>query len=232
MSSLIFFESSNISKSAGTPPDVYHTVLLAHLTRVTALAKQYQKPYRLMVSGSGTTQLFETLTTSYCSGAGGGPAYDKFCPHTMSEWMTAALDVFDTLKVKEDPLFQGIGIYGWTTTNGAGFSPVTPTTDAIQVLTDGGYLPNANNAAPSALFSSPPSFRKTIVRNASNATADCPCEALGSWCHYAPASAPCPRANVCHGTDVTCDCDTCPTSGASCTGCNAPPPTPPAPTGW
>jgi len=126
-----------------TPPLVYKSILLAHLTRVTALAKKYAKPYRLMVSGSGTTQMFETLTTSYCSGANGGPAYDNSCPHTMAEWMTAALTVFDTLNVKQDPLFQGIGIYGWTTTNGAGFSPVTPPSNAIEVLSKRGYLPYA-----------------------------------------------------------------------------------------
>ena len=80
------------------------------------------------------------------------------------------------------------------------------------------------------------SFLKTIVRNA-NAEEDCPCSALGSWCQYAPAHEPCPRANLCHGTNVTCDCDTCPTSGKSCTGCDGPSPgptpgpspTPPAP---
>ncbi len=126
-----------------TPPKAYHTVLLNHLTRVTALAKQYQKPYSLMVSGSGTTQLYETLTTSTCTGADGGPAYSKTCPYTMAQWMTEALDVFDTLQVREDPLFQGIGIYGWTTTNGAGFSPTTPTGGAIDVLTKAGYIPYA-----------------------------------------------------------------------------------------
>jgi hypothetical protein len=133
-----------------TSPAIYSTVLLAHLTRVTALAKTYQKPYRLMVSGSGTTQMFETLTTTYCSGADGGPAYDMSCPYTMSQWMTEALDVFDKLQVKEDPLFQGIGIYGWTTTNGAGFSPTTPPANAIQVLAKRGYLPNASPASASS----------------------------------------------------------------------------------
>ena len=77
------------------------------------------------------------------------------------------------------------------------------------------------------------SFLETIVRNVNEAagTADCPCAAENSWCNYAPLSSPCPRANVCHGSTTPCDCDSCPTTGSSCTGCNGPSPGPsPGPT--
>ena len=77
-------------------------------------------------------------------------------------------------------------------------------------------------------------FLDTIVREMkiqdAKAAADCPCAAENSWCNYAPSTSACPRANVCHGSTTPCDCDTCPTTGASCTGC-APAPAPgPAPT--
>jgi hypothetical protein len=58
-----------------TPPSVYQTVLQEHVAGVMALADQYNKPYMLMVAGSGTTQLYEEITTSTCTGAGGGPVY-------------------------------------------------------------------------------------------------------------------------------------------------------------
>ena len=121
-----------------TSPSLYKTALTSHLDAVMSLAKQYQKPYRLMVSGSGTTQLYQELTTSTCTGAGGGPAYNTSCPYTMAEWMTTAVDVFNAAGVRDDPLFEGIGVYGWTTTDGGGFSPVTPPSDALQVLANGG----------------------------------------------------------------------------------------------
>jgi len=107
-----------------TPPAVYETVLTEHLASVMALAKQcvwrsssdrlvlmsssrcsptivlygnrYAKPYMLMVSGSGSTQLYEECTTSTCSGAGGGPVYNATCPYTMADWMEKAVKVFDT----------------------------------------------------------------------------------------------------------------------------------------
>ena len=105
-----------------TPPAVYETVLTEHLSSVMALAKQcvllvcdlfilavkcprrlqttvalprYSKPYMLMVSGSGSTQLYEECTTSTCSGAGGGPVYNATCPYTMADWMAKAVKVFD-----------------------------------------------------------------------------------------------------------------------------------------
>eukprot|EP00947_MAST-08B_sp_MAST-8B-sp1_P000486 g486.t1 len=142
-----------------TPPSVYKSTLASHLTAVAASANKYMKPYRLMVSGSGTTQLYTKLTTTYCTGAGGGPAYNASCPFEMSEWMTAALDVFDQVGVRNDPMFEGVGVYGWTTTDGGGFSPVTPPTAALAVMKNRGYLPYAaanglanNTSAATALL--------------------------------------------------------------------------------
>jgi hypothetical protein len=69
----------------------------------------------------------------------------------------------------------------------------------------------------------------------SSAAAQCPCDAIGSFCNYAPTSQPCPRTNVCHGTTTPCGCDSCPAPASdpfSCAGCKpgpAPTPTPPAP---
>jgi hypothetical protein len=128
-----------------TPPDVYETVLTDHVAQVMKLAKTYQKPYRLMVSGSGTTQLYEEISTATCTGAGGGPVYDKTCDYTMADWMTSAVSVFDKANVKGDPNFAGIGIYGWTTTDGGGFSPTVPPASGLQVLSDAGYLPYASS---------------------------------------------------------------------------------------
>ena len=57
--------------------------------------------------------------------------------------------------------------------------------------------------------------------------AACPCESLNSYCQYASASSPCPRAGVCHGfPNVTCNCDNCPTSTSACKGCSSPSPGP------
>lgn len=56
----------------------------------------------LMVSGSGSTQLYEECTTSTCSGAGGGPVYNATCPYTMADWMAKAVKVFDVA----GPCFQ------------------------------------------------------------------------------------------------------------------------------
>ena len=39
---------------------------------------------------------------------------------------------------------MGIGIYGWTTTNGGGFSPVVPPATNLDVLQSAGYLPYAS----------------------------------------------------------------------------------------
>ena len=127
-----------------TPPSVYKTVLTEHLNEVMAYAKQYDKPYRLMVSGSGTTQLYEKLTTTTtCSGAGGGPVYNLTCPYTLADWMNVAVEVFDAAGVRDDSHFEGLGVYGYTTTNGGGFSPVVPPSATIKVLADSGYLPYA-----------------------------------------------------------------------------------------
>jgi hypothetical protein len=95
-----------------TPPPVYKAILEDHLKNVTALAKRYGKPYRLMVSGSGSTQLFESLSTAYCSGAGGGPAYDTTCTYTMEDWMTVTVDAMEEANVRGDPRFEGLGVRG------------------------------------------------------------------------------------------------------------------------
>ena len=57
--------------------------------------------------------------------------------------------------------------------------------------------------------------------------AECPCASLtpATFCNYAPADKPCPRANVCHGTNVSCSCADCASPNpVSCAGCGAPPP--------
>ena len=82
-----------------TPPSVYGGVLTHHLTAVMDLAKKYNKPYRLMVSGSGSTQIYEKLTTSYCMFAGGGASLDFSCPYTIDDWMKVAMDAFDAAEV-------------------------------------------------------------------------------------------------------------------------------------
>eukprot|EP00591_Stephanopyxis_turris_P003476 CAMPEP_0195518442 /NCGR_PEP_ID=MMETSP0794_2-20130614/12902_1 /TAXON_ID=515487 /ORGANISM="Stephanopyxis turris, Strain CCMP 815" /LENGTH=421 /DNA_ID=CAMNT_0040647405 /DNA_START=28 /DNA_END=1293 /DNA_ORIENTATION=- len=142
-----------------TPPAVYETVLTEHLASVMALAKQYAKPYMLMVSGSGSTQLYEECTTSTCSGAGGGPVYNATCPYTMADWMEKAVKVFDTAGVKNDPNFEGIGVYGWTTTNGGGFSPVVPPSANLDVLASAGYLPYASPTHDNRVASVPKPVR-------------------------------------------------------------------------
>jgi hypothetical protein len=72
-----------------------------------------------------------------------------------------------------------------------------------------------------------PLFLAALALMASCATATCPCEALGTWCQYAPPHSDCPRQNVCHGTTTPCDCDSCPTNTSSCAGCKpTPPPVP------
>lgn len=65
----------------------------------------------------------------------------------MAEWMSTALDVFDGAGVRNDPHFEGIGVYGWTTTDGGGFSPVTPPEAALNVMKKRGYLPYATPPA-------------------------------------------------------------------------------------
>ena len=78
------------------------------------------------------------------------------------------------------------------------------------------------------------SFLETIIKNVASTDPACPCAKENSWCNYAPSSSACPRKNVCHGSTTPCDCDTCPTTGASCTGC-APGPAPgpaPQPGAW
>jgi hypothetical protein len=42
--------------------------------------------------------------------------------------------------VRNDPNFEGIGVYGWTSTNGGGFSPVVPPTAALTVLANSGCV--------------------------------------------------------------------------------------------
>ena len=80
---------------------MYNHVLPKHLNAVMAMAKKYNKPYRLMVSGSGSTQIYETLTTKYCMFAGGGASLDYHCPFTIDDWMKVALDTFDDFQVRK-----------------------------------------------------------------------------------------------------------------------------------
>ena len=84
-----------------TPPSVYKKVLPKHLNAVMSQARKYNKPYRLMVSGSGSTQIYEKLTTSYCMFAGGGASLDFSCPFTMDDWMKVSMDAFDAAEVNE-----------------------------------------------------------------------------------------------------------------------------------
>ena len=70
------------------------------------------------------------------------------------------------------------------------------------------------------------SFLASIVRNVNEApqTASCPCEAENSWCDYGHGD--CPRVNTCKGSLTPCDCNSCPTTGISCKGCDGPSPSP------
>ena len=72
------------------------------------------------------------------------------------------------------------------------------------------------------------SFLASIVRNVNEASSasGCPCAMENSWCLYGNATAPCPRAGTCKGSTTPCDCDSCPTTGYMCTGCDGPSPGP------
>ena len=80
-------------------------------------------------------------------------------------------------------------------------------------------------------------FLETIVRNVNEASsaASCPCAAENSWCNYGHGD--CPRVNTCKGSLTPCDCNSCPTTGISCKGCDGPSPSPspspgPKPGAW
>ena len=50
----------------------------------------------------------------------------------------------------------------------------------------------------------------------------CPCDALHTYCDYSPG--PCPKANLCHGTNTICSCNDCPGAPRGiCQNCTAPP---------
>ena len=67
-----------------------------------------------------------------------------------------------------------------------------------------------------------------VVRNVNEAPPPvglgCPCAAELSWCNYGRGD--CPRVNTCKGSLTPCDCNSCPTTGISCKGCDGPSPSP------
>merc|ERR1711865_32127 len=109
-----------------TPPAVYAEVLVPHVHAVMAKARLHQKPYRLMVSGSASTQLYESLSDESCSSAGDGGMYNASCPYTMSDWMLEVIQVLESARVRDDPLFEGLAVYGYSSARDGGFEPIVP----------------------------------------------------------------------------------------------------------
>jgi len=186
-----------------TPPSVYAEVLLPHLYAVMAKAKIHKKPYRLMVSGSASTQLYEQLSDPTCSSAGGGGMHNASCPYTMSDWMAVAVQAFNTAQVKADPLFEGVGVYGYTMGNGGGFKPAVPPSAVIALLKTKGYLPFAGSPAPPAKCSWQTENLACVTDKDCTVWANDNCEATQKVMGYCRASKFCHFSGVSLGGSTT-----------------------------
>merc|ERR1712166_38233 len=125
------------------------------------------------------------------------------CPYTMSDWMAVAVQAFNTAQVKADPLFEGVGVYGYTMGNGGGFKPAVPPSAVIALLKTKGYLPFAGSPAPPAKCSWQTENLACVTDKDCTVWANDNCEATQKVMGYCRASKFCHFSGVSLGGSTT-----------------------------